>query len=192
MSTTPVTKLNDLRETTTYITGHDADTRKAIVQSTRPASWQVPPGHNLGFNVIYTTSEFPVSLTDDADLTAHDAVLAAGTLGLVRAGGTICRMVDFPPGCPPLMHRTQSLDYGVVLEGVIELELDSGSAVTLRRGDLAVQRATMHAWRNPSTTDWCRMLFILQDCKPLVVGGERLAEDITAAQGSIPPSGNDG
>lgn len=46
------------------------------------------------------------------------------------------------------MHRTTSLDYGIVLEGEVELILDSGERRAMKAGDIAVQRATMHAWRN--------------------------------------------
>ncbi|TQS35146.1 hypothetical protein Golomagni_04442 [Golovinomyces magnicellulatus] len=74
---------------------------------------------------------------------------------------TVLRYVDFRPGSPPFMHRTQSLDYGIVIEGEIELILDSGETRTLKRGDVCVQRATMHAWRNNSETEWARMVFVL-------------------------------
>jgi quercetin dioxygenase-like cupin family protein len=144
----------------------------------------------MGFNVVYTTSEFPPSLNNKKDLATHDQLLASGKLGLVNPHGTVCRMVDFAPGNEPIMHRTQSLDYGIVLEGEIEMELDSGEKRLLKRGDVAVQRATMHAWRNASKTEWCRMIFVLQDCQPLVIGGQKFGEDLSGA-GEIPPSGND-
>lgn len=87
------------------------------------------------------------------------------------------------------MHRTQSLDYGVVLEGEIEMELDGGEIKVLKRGDVAVQRGTMHAWRNQSKTEWARMLFVLQGCEPVVVGGERLGEDLGGGLEGLPGSG---
>jgi len=183
-------KLNDLPEVTTYITGHDESTGKAIVESTRPAAWHAFQNKLTGFNVIYTTSEFPASLNNNKDIITHDQLIASGKLGLVNPHGTVCRMVDFAPGNEPLMHRTQSLDYGIVLEGEIEMELDSGEKKLLKRGDVAVQRATMHAWRNASKTEWCRMIFVLQDCQPLVVDGQKLGEDLAGAK-EIPPSGND-
>jgi hypothetical protein len=186
----PIEKLNDLPDTTTYITGHDESTGKAIVASARPAAWQGLGNNLMGFNVIYTTSEFPASLKDDKDLKTHDALTASGKLGLVNPHGTVCRMVDFAPNSEPLMHRTQSLDYGIVLEGTVEMVLDSGEVKVMKRGDVAVQRATMHAWRNASKTEWCRMIFVLQGCQPLVVGGQRLEEDLAGAEG-IPPSRND-
>jgi hypothetical protein len=50
-------------------------------------------------------------------------------------------------------------------------------------GDIAVQRGTMHAWRNMSDTNWARMLYILQPSKPLQIGGEKLGEDLETMQG---------
>jgi hypothetical protein len=56
------------------------------------------------------------------------------------------------------MHRTQSLDYGIILEARIEMELDTGEKHILTCGDVAVQRATMHAWQNVSDTECARMV----------------------------------
>lgn len=59
----------------------------------------------------------------------------------------------------PGMHTTATIDYGIVLSGKISLELDSGT-VALESGDIVVQRATPHAWRNVSDEP-CSMLFVL-------------------------------
>lgn len=61
------------------------------------------------------------------------------------------------------MHRTQSLDYGVVIEGEVEMVLDDGVSTVMGRGDVAVQRGTSHGWRNVSKTEWARMFFVLQE-----------------------------
>lgn len=61
----------------------------------------------------------------------------------------------------PLMHRTESVDYGVVIEGELTLVLDDGE-VQLRPGSVVVQRGTNHAWANRSGAP-CRMLFVLVD-----------------------------
>ena len=58
------------------------------------------------------------------------------------------------------MHRTQSIDYDVVIEGEIWLELDDGAETCLRQGDIVVQGGTRHAWRNKSDAD-AVMLFVL-------------------------------
>ena len=175
---------------TTYITGHNAF-NQAIVQSTRAGSWNPQLNNTIGFNVIYSSSESPPSLNDDKDIHTHDALVASKTLGLVNPKGSVCRMVDFAPNTEPFIHRTQSLDYGVVLEGTVEMVLDSGEVAVLQRGDVAVQRATMHGWRNPSQTEWVRMLFVLQHCQELVVNGTVLKEDLgsQAAHQPIPESG---
>ena len=57
------------------------------------------------------------------------------------------------------MHTTTSIDYRIVAQGEITLELDSGS-VNLEAGDIVVQRATAHAWRNYSDKP-CVMFFVL-------------------------------
>lgn len=61
----------------------------------------------------------------------------------------------------PLMHRTESVDYGVVIDGELTLVLDD-SEVRLRPGSVVVQRGTNHAWANRSGRP-CRMLFVLVD-----------------------------
>jgi uncharacterized cupin superfamily protein len=61
----------------------------------------------------------------------------------------------------PLMHRTESIDYGVVIEGEMTLVLDD-SEVLLKPGSVVVQRGTNHAWANRSGRP-CRMLFVLID-----------------------------
>jgi len=179
-----------LPNNTIHITGHNAS-GLAKVHSSKPGQWQFFEKRNVGFNVIYTTSSFPADLNDDDDITSHTKMMESGNLGLVRPGGTVCRIVDFGPNSDPIMHRTQSLDYGVVLEGDMIMELDDGSKTAMKRGDVAVQRGTIHAWHNASNTAWARMLFVLQDCKPVLINGEKLKEDLSHAADEIPKSMND-
>ncbi|KEQ85615.1 hypothetical protein M438DRAFT_405024 [Aureobasidium pullulans EXF-150] len=183
-------QISDLPSITTYLTGHN-DTGKAIVEATRPANWTVYDNKEMAFNVAYTTSQFPADLNDNADIKTYDHVLSSGKLGLVNPHGTVCRTVDFAPGFECMMHRTQSLDYGIVIQGEIELVLDSGERQLMGPGDIAVQRATMHSWRNPSSDKWARMTFVLQDCEKLVVGGEVMKEDHGRGTDGLPMSGND-
>lgn len=97
------------------------------------------------------------------------------------------RLVDMPPGATSPMHRTVSLDYGVVMEGSVELILDDGVSRVMERGDISVQRGTIHAWRNMSKTSWARMLYILQESKPIHLEGKQLGEDYGGLQ--VPKSG---
>lgn len=110
-----------------------------------PAGGPVPAGSlTPGFTSIYRTDAQPTSAqgpwTDP-----HGRMQ-----NLVGGEGVMCRFVDFPPvtaDAPPsanFMHRTDSVDYGVVIEGEIELVLDKGERTLMKRGDIVVQRATNH------------------------------------------------
>lgn len=77
------------------------------------------------------------------------------------------------------MHRTPTLDYIVVIQGLLELILDSGETRLLHPGDTVVQRGTMHAWRNPSPDTWCRAVGVLVAAEGLetVLGREDEVRD---------------
>ena len=142
----------------------------------------------MAFSVVYSTSSFPAVLSDDADIISHDKLIAKGT-ALVNPNGTILRYVDFAPGYTCAMHRTKSLDYGIVLEGELEMILDSGEIGVMKRGDVAIQRAAMHSWRNRSKTEWARMIFVLQDCETPIVAGKPMIEDLGRALEFLPSWG---
>ena len=77
-------------------------------------------------------------------------------------------MIDFPPGNHPHMHRTETVDYVIVIEGEIDMDMDD-STVRLRQGDIMVQRGTNHAWANRSGKR-ARVAFVLIDAEPLGIG----------------------
>lgn len=81
------------------------------------------------------------------------------------------------------MHRTVSLDYGIVLLGDVELVLDSGETKAMKVGDVCVQRGTNHAWRNMSQTEWARMMYVLQPALPIKIDGKPLDEDLGHMEG---------
>lgn len=81
------------------------------------------------------------------------------------------------PGLTSPMHRTVSIDYGIVMIGEVELVLDSGQVRKMKAGDICIQRATMHAWRNTSTTEWARMLYVLLPSEEVKIDGKALKED---------------
>lgn len=192
MSTPAAETMNSpLPNPTLHITTHNASGQATIHSSLQTTGVQYPT-HKAVLNLLYTTSSMPADLNADLDIAAHEALAASGTLGFVNPRGTVCRILDLAPGNVGMMHRTQSLDYAVVLDGNVVLELDDGSRTLVARGDVAVQRATIHAWTNASATEWARVLFVLQDCVPVVAGGERLKEDMGVGTGLFPGSGNDG
>jgi quercetin dioxygenase-like cupin family protein len=80
------------------------------------------------------------------------------------------------PGGSSPMHRSHSIDYGIILSGQLELDLDGGETIALNPGDIVVQRGTNHLWRNPSPTEPCRIAFILIEAKPVVIDGTEIPE----------------
>ncbi|OPB40718.1 hypothetical protein A0O28_0007980 [Trichoderma guizhouense] len=166
-----------LPEVRINVTGHDKSGRELFLSSV-PAQWKAYHSNTMSFAVVYTTSESPPSLNNDEDVQKHHAVMKGNKLGLVNPGGSVCRIVDFAPGPESMMHRTQSLDYGIVIFGSVEAILESGDKRIMNPGDVCVQRGTSHAWRNTSDTEWARMAFVLQDCQPLTFDGVTLKEDL--------------
>lgn len=186
MATSTYPQLSNLPRPKRLITSHGED-GKAVVHSAQDLTWQNLDKDQMAFSVVYSTSAFPPNLNKNVDITTHESLMEKG-VGLVNPNGTIIRCVDFAPGYRCGMHRTQSLDYGIILEGEIDMVLDSGDVEHMKRGDVAVQRATQHQWVNTSKTDWARMMFVLQDCKPIEVGGEVVGEDLGEALNFLPPS----
>jgi quercetin dioxygenase-like cupin family protein len=82
--------------------------------------------------------------------------------------GTRFTINDVPPGYSGPLHRTESLDYAVILAGDIDMVLDE-ERLSLNAGDVIVQRGTNHSWLNRGTT-WGRILFVLIDAEPLNIG----------------------
>ena len=79
------------------------------------------------------------------------------------ADGTVFRLVRYEPGVAPRNHRTETVDYAVVLSGELEMELD-GSSVRLRAGDVLIQQNTMHNWVNRGEQA-CVIAFVLVPAK---------------------------
>jgi quercetin dioxygenase-like cupin family protein len=116
--------------------------------------------------VLWTTAGFPVDNTGDQDQ-------SNGAAGTTLANGTVFRIVEFGPGNEGRVHRTDSIDYAVVMSGEIDMELDEGETVHLTAGDVLVQRGTIHNWINRGTVP-CRIAFILVDARPVTVDGRVL------------------
>ena len=145
------------------VTGHDASGR-AVVKRDETLDLDARNSRaNVASRVVWTTESFPVDNTGEED-TADRAS------GLTLANGTVFRIVEFAPGNAPPMHRTDSIDYAVVISGEIDMQLDEGETVHLRAGDVLVQRGTIHNWLNRGSEP-CRIAFILIDARPVAVAG---------------------
>lgn len=165
-----------------YITTHDERGDAIFSKQVSEESPMIPIHDGLSFALSYTTKSFPIDTTSEADIGVYSSFLSSRP-GLTISNGSVLRHVDFPPASTGRMHRTVSLDYGILLEGEVECLLDSGETRMLKRGDVVVQRGTMHAWRNPSETEWCRMVFVLLPIKEIVLeDGEKLGEDLSGTR----------
>jgi quercetin dioxygenase-like cupin family protein len=150
------------------VTGHDANGR-AILQSDDRFPTEVIPSSDAAFALLWTTANVPVDNNDETDGRTRNA-------GLTLKQGSVIRIVDMLPGGTSPMHRSNSIDYGIVLSGHVELEVDDGAKTLIGPGDVVVQRGTVHLWRNPSETETCRIAFILIEAQPYRVGDEALPE----------------
>jgi quercetin dioxygenase-like cupin family protein len=146
------------------VTGHDAKGH-AVVKIDEVSKNIVSSRPGQTACVVWTTDSFPVNNTGDAD----EGLRKVGT---TLKNGTVFRVVEFAPGVAPRNHRTDSIDYAVVVSGEIDMELDD-SVVHLKAGDVLVQRGTIHNWVNRGTQP-CVMAFILIDAKPVEVDGKVL------------------
>ena len=136
------------------VTGHDAQGR-SVVLSDGPT----PRNHENEFAIfheLWNTRAMPAPVAPtEREPTERPLVTPPDP------NGTIVRITVIKAGERSPMHRTESIDYGIVLEGEITLVLDD-SEVTLRAGDVVVQRGTDHAWANRSDAV-TKVAFILVD-----------------------------
>lgn len=146
------------------VTGHDVDGR-AVVKVDEVSTNVVTRRPGTTACVVWTTEGFPADNNGDAD----EALREVAT---TFANGTVFRIIEFAPGCTPRRHRTDSIDYAVVMSGEIDMELDA-STVHLKAGDALVQRGTVHNWVN-NGAEPCVIAFVLIDANPVTVGGKVL------------------
>jgi mannose-6-phosphate isomerase-like protein (cupin superfamily) len=169
------------------VTGHDAQGR-AVIAEEGPLPTVVALAAIPGtvFHEVWSTGQSPAYVGNDPDPTLGPLTLPpppGGTrlrfvdippdtedflkTGAAKMGQAFSEIGDKHASTVredsphPLMHRTQSVDYGVVIEGEMTLVLDRGEAL-LRPGSVVIQRGTNHAWANRSGK-MCRMLFVLVD-----------------------------
>lgn len=167
------------------VTGHNAQGRAVVAsQGALPTVVEIAAIPGTVFHEVWSTHTTPALIDNGADPTCGPLVLPPPPQGtrirfvdippdtpeflahgaqrmqeaFTQAGDASASTVqaDSPH---PLMHRTESVDYGVVIEGELTLVLDEGDVV-LKPGSVVVQRGTNHAWANRSGAP-CRMLFVL-------------------------------
>ena len=146
------------------VTGHDENGRAVVTidEISRNVVSRRPQHQSC---VIWSTGSFPADNSSALDGGARE-------VASTDPGGSVFRIVEYAPGVAPRNHRTDSIDYAVVLAGEIDMELD-GTTAKLKAGDVLVQRGTMHNWVNRGTEP-CVIAFVLVDAKPVVIGDRRL------------------
>jgi quercetin dioxygenase-like cupin family protein len=143
------------------VTGHSAEGR-AKVEIDENVNNVISNRPGASSSVIWATKGFPVNNDGFSDPTS-------GSFKTTVEGGTVFRVVRYEPGVTPRNHRTDSIDYAVVISGAIEMELDDGVVVKLKAGDVLVQRGTIHNWVNRGTED-CIIAFVLISARPVEAG----------------------
>jgi len=147
------------------VTGHDA-TGRAVVTIDEVAANQVSARPGATACVVWTTEGFPVDNNGEEDQGLRKT-------GTTLDDGTVFRILELAPGVSPRNHRTDSIDYAVIMSGEVDMELDDTS-VHLKAGDVLVQRGTIHNWVNRGTEP-CVIAFVLIAAKPVTVGGKVLS-----------------
>jgi naringenin degradation protein FdeH len=137
------------------VTGHDASGR-SVVLSDAPTPKTLDIG-TAAFHEIWITDQTPAPIAATEPEPTDRSVRTPPP-----AHGVMVRFTEMAPGAESPMHRTETVDVGVVLDGETWLLLDDGSETRVGVGDAVVQRATNHAWANRSDR-LVRMMFVLID-----------------------------
>jgi quercetin dioxygenase-like cupin family protein len=146
------------------VTGHDAKGKAvALIDEVIDSPKVGRPGALVA--PIWVTEGFPVDNDGDEDASKRKAAT-------VVPNGSAFRVIEFKPGVQARNHRTQSIDYAVVMLGEIDMDMD-GEIIHLKAGDVLVQRGTIHNWIN-SGKESCVIAFVLIDARPVTAGGRRL------------------
>ena len=154
----------DHRPVRRVVTGHDSNKIATVLIDAPATNKKFQPSGTVS-TLIWATDCTP------ADIAMGERVEDMGARMLGTApppNGTRFTVNDFPPGNNAVMHRTDTVDYVLVLSGEIDMVTDQ-STIKLKAGDVMVQRGTNHAWVNRGT-EVARVAFVLIDAKPLGIG----------------------
>ena len=147
------------------VTGHDHNGR-AIVQIDDIPSNVISRRAGHASAVLWTTHSSPADNDDTSDAALRPVDRAV-------ANGSVFRVARLDPGIAAARHRTELIDYIVVLSGEVDMELDDGIEVHLTAGDFLVQRGTIYNWVNRGKEP-CVYAVVLIGAKPVSAGGKVL------------------
>ena len=154
------------------VTGHDANGKAVVTTDEQLTAVSRGIGANITGCEIWSTDGMPVDNSPAAD--AEQRAGFVRRYNYVGTGeGTAIRITEFAPGHARFTHRTETVDYAILLSGEIDMELDGDEVVHMKAGDVVVQRGTIHTWVNRGSVP-AVFAFILIDAKPAEVNGELL------------------
>jgi len=154
------------------VTGHDSSGKAIVASDERIAGISAPARPYISRVEIWSADQMPVDNSEAAAAAQKKGFVVRHNY--VGSGqGNVVRITEFAPGAPKFMHRTETLDYAILLSGECDLELDDGKTVHLKQGDIVVQRGTMHAWVNNGSAP-CVFAFILIDADPVGASSGKL------------------
>lgn len=146
------------------VTGHDENGVAKVLIDAAAGNAKLPSPGTVS-TLIWCTDKSPAAIP----VGSHVEDMGARIIGTAPpAHGTRFAVIDFPPGNKPFMHRTESVDYVICLEGEIEMDMDD-STVRMKAGDILIQRGTNHAWANRGSSR-ARLAFVLIDAEPVGIG----------------------
>jgi len=158
--------IEDVPQIRRVVTGHD-DQGNAIVEIDEVCRHFKQGRGNAYICNIWTTDTVPANNSGHEDGGMRD-----GKFTMIE-NGSVFRILDFRPGVEHRMHRTDSVDYLIVMKGEIDMELDNGVEVHLKTGDVMVQKGTIHNWINRGT-ETCVIAVILIHANPVQAGNKIL------------------
>jgi quercetin dioxygenase-like cupin family protein len=149
------------------ITGHD-EAGKAIVKIDEICDHFREGRPGAMVCNVWTTDTAPADNSGQEDKGKRE-----GKFTMIE-NGSVFRIIEFKPGVQQRVHRTDTIDYIVVMSGEIDMELEAGEEVHLKTGEVMVQRGTVHNWINRGTES-CILAVILIHAQSVVAGGQTLA-----------------
>jgi len=170
----PAQKLGPYPNIRRVVTGHSSEGKAIVVNDEvlQPFFWN--PKVLTAVTDFYRTSEFP-AIIDGEVATGEWVDEIKKNPEVISANGSTFRVLDMPPGTFVPLHRTISVDYGIMAKGTLTLVLEDGKTSLLKEGDVVIQRGTMHGWKN-ETDEWVRMYCVSLGSKQVEVKGELLPE----------------
>ena len=147
------------------VTGHDANGKAIVATDEKLVAASAPARPGIARVELWSADKMPIDNSEGAAAEAQRKGFVVRHNYVGSGQGHVCRVVEFAPGGTKFMHRTETLDYAILLSGECDLELDDGKIVHMKQGDICVQRGTMHAWV-PTGPAPAVFAFILIDANP--------------------------